>query len=178
MSCPICGSARIEVCEVRICINGTRRRRMGCVDCAHRWTTWDGPMPPRAGAGLQRRPKATGKKRRLLTDEQVRQVLIRRDLNNSEAGRLIGCLAETARQIRAGMIYRMVHPELLRPKSPADAPPPTVDGPSCHECSNWTGAQCGFGFPDPLVEGLTFAADCDLYEVSQSMSRACPISVQ
>ena len=160
------------MCEVRLCINGTRRRRMGCVDCAHRWTTWDGPRPPRAGAGLRRAPRATTKKRGALTDEQVRQALVRRDLNNSQAGRLIGRSAETARQIRAGLIYRMVHPELLRPNAPADAPPPIVSGPSCHECGNWTGASCGFGFPDPLLEGLGFAADCDLYEVSQSMSRA------
>ena len=111
-------------------------------------------------------------KRGALTDEQVRQALIRRDLNNSEAGRLIGCSAETVRQIRAGIVHRMVHPSLLRPNAPADAPPPIVSGPSCYECVNWTGARCRFEFPDPLLEGLGFAADCDLYEVSQSMSRA------
>jgi hypothetical protein len=172
MSCPICGSARIEVCEVRLCINGTRRRRMGCVDCAHRWTTWDGPRPPRAGAGLRRPPRATTKKRGALTDEQVRQALIRRDLNNSEAGRLIGCSAESVRQIRAGLVYRMVHPELLRPNAPADAPPPIVSGPSCYACINCTGARCRFEFPEFLLEGPEFAADCELYDVSQSMSRA------
>jgi hypothetical protein len=178
MTCPTCGSARIEVCEVSLCVNGTRRRRMGCVDCKHRWTTWDGPKPPPGGVGLRRPPSATTKKRGALTDEQVRQALIRRDLNNAEAARVIGCSAESVRQIRAGLVYRQVHPELLRPNAAADAPPPTVSGPSCHECVNWTGARCGFGFPDPLLEGLGFASDCDLYEVSQSMSLACPTSVQ
>ena len=127
---------------------------------------------------MRRSARATNKKRGALTDEQVRQALIRHDLNNAEAGRVIGCSAESVRQIRAGMVYRMVHPELLRPTAPADAPLPTVNGPSCHECANWTGARCGFGFPDPLLEGLGFACDCDLYEVSQSMSLACPTSVQ
>jgi hypothetical protein len=122
---------------------------------------------------------AIGKKRGALTDEQVRQALIRTDLNNVEAGRLIGCSAESVRQIRAGLVYKMLYPELQRVGAPAGTPPPTVEGPNCYECAHWTGAVCGFGFPDPLLEGPCFAADCDLYErVSQSMSRACPTSVQ
>jgi hypothetical protein len=145
---------------------------MGCVDCGHRWTIWDGPKPPRGGAGLRKTSSTIGRKRGKLTEEQVRQALLRTDLNNVEAGRVIGCSAESVRQIRAGLVYRMVYPELRRPGAPADAPPPTVEGPSCYECGNWAGARCGFGFPDPLLEGPGFAADCDLYEVSQSMSLA------
>lgn len=173
MTCPTCGSARIEVCEVRLCVNGTRRRRLGCMDCSHRWTTWDGPKPPPGGVGLRKRAKPPSKKRGALSDEQVRQALTRTDLNNSEAARQIGCSAESVRQIRAGMVYRMVHPNLHRPNAKAEQAMPAIDGPSCLECSSWAGIRCGFGFPDPLIEGLGFAADCDVYErVSQSMSRA------
>ena len=168
------------MCEVRVCVNGTRRRRLGCMDCGHRWTTWDGPRPPRGGISLRKPPSApTAKRQGSLTDEQVRQVLIRTDVDNTEASRWLGCSPELVRQIRAGMLYRTVHPQLVRPNARADAPPPTVDGPSCHECSNWAGVRCGFGFPDPQLEGLGFAADCDLYErVSQSISRDCPTSDQ
>jgi hypothetical protein len=103
----------------------------------------------------------------------VRQILTQDELNNVEISQLVGCSRETVRQIRAGLIYRVVHPELLRPGANRDMPPLIIDGLNCYDCVNWAGSRCNFGFPDPLIEGLTFAADCDLYEsVSQSISLA------
>jgi len=172
MTCPTCGSARTDVCESRLCINGTRRRRLACLDCEHRWSTWDGPKPPRGGHGLRKRTPPT-RKRGPLSEEQVRQILTQDELNNVEISQLVGCSRETVRQIRAGLIYRVVHPELLRPGANRDMPPLIIDGLNCYDCVNWAGSRCNFGFPDPLIEGLTFAADCDLYEsVSQSISLA------
>lgn len=171
MTCPTCSSALTEVIETRLCSNGTRRRRRRCRTCGYRWTTWEGERPPTgAQPGVTRaKPPRTGTGR--LTTEQVRFALARTDLNNRQAGREIGCSAEAVRQIRNGTIYAHVLPQLPRPGAPSR--PVVADGPSCLECVHWDGGGCGFGFPDPLMEGVTFAADCDLYErVSQSMSRA------
>jgi hypothetical protein len=52
----------------------------------------------------------------------------------------------------------------------AEPKPQPIDGPSCDKCHAWTGARCRWGFPDPLIEGLLFASDCDLYHLSQSIS--------
>ena len=102
----------------------------------------------------------------------MRFALTQTELSNRQVGRELGCSAEAVRQIRNGTIYATVLPSLLRPGA-RDQPPPAIDGLSCAECAHWGGDRCGFGFPDPLLEGLAFAADCDLYEeVSQSMSRA------
>lgn len=164
MNCPKCGSARIAVRESRRCHNGTRRRRLDCLDCDQRWTEWDGPRPDPKEAPRRKRSTPMRPKRNPLTTEQVRFALSRLDLNNTQVARELGCIAETVRQIRAGMIYRDVFPTMLRPKEKRK--PPEVDGPMCDRCSYWSDGKCGFGFPDPLVEGLSFAADCELYEVT------------
>jgi DNA-binding CsgD family transcriptional regulator len=170
MSCPKCDSARTKVRETRTLINGTQRRRVHCHDCGHRWTIWDGPNPTRQECAKNRRPAPKRKTRPNLTPDQVRRVLISSDLNNRQLADELGCSHETVRQIRNGKLYSKVHPELLRPK--AEQRILTTDGPSCDKCSNWTDGRCSFGFPDPLLEGLLFATDCDLYEVIQSISRA------
>jgi hypothetical protein len=162
MDCPKCNGTHIKVLETNLCPNGTRRRRYRCLTltCEHRWTFWTGERPPK------------GKRPARLTADQIRFALTRTDLNNRQVAEVIGCSAESVRQIRAGLVYRMVHPELLRPNAPADAPPPIVSGPSCYACINCTGARCWFELPEFLLEGPGFAADCALYEVSQSMSLA------
>lgn len=44
-------------------------------------------------------------------------------------------------------------------------PPPEPDpsDPSCLNCRHWRGEICGFGFPDPIEEGVGFASDCSQY---------------
>lgn len=171
MNCPKCNSAQTELCESRLCVNGTRRRRHQCKDCGHRWTSWDGPRPTLHDVNRKRRTSPPAKARPRLTPEEVRFALVRLDLNNRQAADQLGCSRETVRQVRCGLLYVTVHPELPRPKSPPNRTP--MAGPTCEQCKSWTGAACGFGFPDPVLEGLTFAADCGLYEeVSQSMSLA------
>jgi hypothetical protein len=111
-----------------------------------------------------RRQTTNSKRRGPLNADQVREALVNRELNNVEMAQKLECSAESVRQIRAGLVYRTLHPELLRYKAKADVPPPVVDGPSCLDCSSWHGTRCGFDFPDPLLEGPGFAADCDLYQ--------------
>jgi hypothetical protein len=173
--CPTCASDYTKIVESRLCTNGTRRRRHRCDNCRHIWTTWDGPRPPRGGIGTRNPPQYQRSWKCKLSTEQVRYALVSIDLSNAQVARELDCSTETIRQIRNGTIYRYEHPELLRTKATAKSPPPAPlpDGPNCLECTHWKGAECGFGFPDPVLEGVTFAADCDLYErVSQSISRA------
>lgn len=33
----------------------------------------------------------------------------------------------------------------------------------CTNCQSWSGVRCRFGFPDPLVEGTSFAQECVNY---------------
>lgn len=170
MSCPNCDSTKVAVRESRRCFNGTRRRRMECSDCGNRWTDWDGPKPDH-----RQQPRAKGRQGGRFTADQIRDILLApRTATHAELGRRFGITGEYVRHIRIGIAYSHVHPEIARWGKPA----PRAAGKSCYRCCHWQGEECGFGFPDPGVEGPSFAADCDLYEVSQSISRACPTSVQ
>lgn len=160
MTCPKCHSARHAVRETRHCVNGTKRRRIECSDCYHRWTEWDGPRPPRRSDGVTRRPKAN-RKRLWLTEAQVRMVLTQPEVNNQQMAKLLDCSGETIRQIRCGRLYRNVLPHLIRPKE--ERPRLLPDGPRCDHCEHWRPGVCSFGFPDPIMEGLGFAADCEVY---------------
>jgi hypothetical protein len=90
--------------------------------------------------------------------------LERTDLNNRQVAELIGCTGETVRKIRCGLIYWDVSPELPRFKE-GKRLKPAAEQRSCGWCEHWAHGRCGFGIPDPLTEGLGFAADCDLYQV-------------
>lgn len=160
MTCPKCQSVRHAVRETRRCVNGTKRRRIECMECGHRWTEWDGARPPRRIDGVTRR-LTTNRKRLWLSEDQVRMVLTQPEVNNQQMAKLLDCSGETVRQIRCGMLYRNVLPHLIRPKE--QRPRLLSDGPRCDRCKHWTGERCGWGFPDPGVEGWGFAADCELY---------------
>lgn len=168
MDCPTCNGTTTKVIETHCCTNGTRRRRYRCFDCEHRWTVWDGERPLQGGAPGTRR--LTGNRKTRLRVADIRLVLTRLDLNNKQAAELIGCSAENVRQIRNGQTCASILPELIRPK--AIRQKPSGNGPNCLNCKEWINGRCSFDFPDPLLEGLTFAADCGLYQpVSQSISR-------
>lgn len=172
MDCPSCDATHTRVLEVRPCANGTKRRRYCCLSCDYRWTVWDGDRPMKGG-----RPGHRQSIRTQPSIDDIRLVLTRRDLNNKQAGNIIGRSAECVRQIRCGKSRASTLPDLIRFN--ATDQQPASDGPNCLECKEWRNGRCSFGFPDPLVEGLTFAADCDLYVLrSQSISLACPISDQ
>ena len=159
MDCPTCSSTAVKVIETRICTNGTRRRRYRCLACDNRWSVWDGDRPIKGGTGLQR---PLGKRKDRLTPEHIRLALTKTWLNNRQIAAIIDCSAEAVRQIRCGMIHGAILPDLIRPK--AERQQPATDGPNCLNCQEWRDGRCSFSFPDPLLEGLTFAAECNLYE--------------
>jgi hypothetical protein len=155
-ACPKCGLDASRVIESRVSMQGVRRRRRECELCKHRWTTSEN--------AIGELPKPRRRKPGRITEEHVRLALTRTDLSHRAMAELIGCTAEAVRQIRNGTLHSEMLPGLLRPNDPKPS------GPSCDKCSHWTGKQCGFGFPDPLVEGLLFAVDCDLYSVTKQFS--------
>lgn len=86
----------------------------------------------------------------------------------AQLAKLHGVSKEAVRQIRSGKTHRKV----------LESAGGVL---MCTGCRHWakSGGYCTMGFPDPEVEGPTFAADCSLYEDStQSISRDCPTSVQ
>lgn len=175
MNCPNCESSHTRVIETHLCTNGSRRRRYLCVSCEFRWTDWDGERPVKGGSPGRR--KAVGNRKTRLRPDHIRLALTRTDLNNKQVGDMIGCSPECVRQIRNGKICASILPDLPRPNAVNQQP--AGDGLNCLDCDEWREGRCGFGFPDPLVEGLSFAADCDNYVPrSQSIRRACPISDQ
>ena len=181
--CPECGSPSL-VLESKIARRGTaRRRRHQCQGplCGHRWTTW----ATRAGQPLEEPPLLAGQHRprrrrpecRVLTAQQVRVILMSPTRSLRALASQLGVSRETVRKVRLGLFYADVLPDLprQRPGRRAEVVPVVTDGPSCERCRSWRDGQCREGFPDPLEEGVGFAADCDFYDalpVSQSMSRA------
>ncbi len=177
-TCPSCFSGRTTTLRSRPIRDGARRRRHCCHDCGHRWTAFtdhrgrpiDQPPPSKPASHIK--PGL----RRLTTDD-VRLILTRPDLSLGLLADQLQVSRETIRQVRIGITYDDVLPGLPR-KRPRIAPVQQVDGPSCHRCQHWR-SGCDLGFPDPELEGPAFAADCSLYEPrSQSISRACPSSLQ
>lgn len=184
--CPECGCPAV-VLESKTARRGTaRRRRYACQGplCGHRWTEWS----TRAGEPLEGPPPEVEKHRprrrrpdcRALTDRQVRLILMSptRSLRSLADQLLVS--RESVRKVRLGEFYADVLPELprQRPGRRAEVVPVSMEGPSCWRCSSWVDGACREGFPDPLEEGPGFAADCDLYDVSQSINLACPSSDQ
>jgi hypothetical protein len=155
--CPHCNSDCTSVLETKKVRNGTRRRRHECNVCAHRWTSWDGPLPGHGGGNSSGNPVS---RKPPIERDQIREILLSTESNHAIARRL-NRSPETVRQIRLGIIHASVHPEIARRDKPAPIPK-SSDGPSCYGCTHWSD-RCGFGFPDPQIEGPAFAADCDLY---------------
>lgn len=103
-----------------------------------------------------------------LTSEQV-LAIYHADLSRvsmRELAERFGVSKEAVRNVRKGISHKEVIAQ--------------ADGCQlCTECVHWKASYCTMGFPDPELEGPAFARDCSLYEPStQSMSRACPTSVQ
>lgn len=171
--CPECYSSHVEVIESRLCVNGTRRRRMACITCSHRWTSWEGERPNLSEINRTIPRRKPRKPKTQLTAEQVKQALLNRDASHAEMGRLLGRSPEAIRQLRHGVTHSKVLPKI--PRWGVLQAAATAER-SCYACANWSAGQCAFGFPDPHLEGPGFADDCDLYSAqprSQSSSRSC-----
>jgi hypothetical protein len=149
--CPRCSSENNAVIESKRSQQGRRRQRIQCAVCEHRWTEYpDGS--PRAS----RRSKAI---QHPLSTDDVRWVLQAYHLDHAAAGRYLSPQRnrETIRQVRVGILYRDVVPQLPRWRPRQNN---TNGGLSCAHCKHWLGERCGFDHPDPLAEGLVFANEC------------------
>jgi hypothetical protein len=163
--CPECSSTDTAVIESRIMPYG-RRQRVLCRGCSHRWTH-------RVGDPQQVRTHAR-RDAGALTEDEVRLVLTS-PLSGAKLARELGRSKEAINAIRRGTFHAKTLPELPRRQAKRRVVPEL----SCHVCAHWRSSECGMGFPDPIEEGPAFAADCSLYEArSQSISRACPSSLQ
>lgn len=139
LACPECSSERIDLVSSRRTITGGQRRRWRCLDCRHRWTVYEGERPDR-------------QLRSQLPPEQVRQILLSTASDSALARRFKRSHTSIA-NLRTGRTYADLWPEIPRR-------PPSR---SCRDCQHWRGNRCGLGFPDPIEEGLRFAADCESF---------------
>lgn len=154
---PNCAHNNNYVIETRPRSDGAVRRRYECRDCGKRWTVIrEGERPPRQ----PRKPVSRGVGRKL-TLQQVHQVLTDLKTPSVALAAELGVSRQLIQQIRSGAVWGQVFPELPRIGNLR----------SCLRCRHWSTGECAIGFPDPLEEGLGFAADCDFYEMRQPQSR-------
>jgi hypothetical protein len=172
-TCPLCGHPA-KVTKSQGAANGSRWRRVSCQNssCAHRWSEWSGPRPPRnAAVVLARAAAAQGVSirngYRQLSEAEIRLALLRRDANHCAMARELGCSRETVRQLRLGLTNADVAPELPRWKAKPRR--------SCEDCKFWSGT-CGIGLPDPEEEGVGFAMDCVCFAPLSEASAGSPLS--
>jgi hypothetical protein len=140
-------------------ING-RQQQLNCKDCDHKFKRL---VNDKGMAGVRRNPKAD----RRFSDETI--LAIRKqgasgNANWAQIGRNFNCSREMVRQICYGLIYRDSLPkDFRRPPGPAD--------PKCDHCVEWMGTEaeypCRLGVPDPIIEGVGFARDCEFYETKR-----------
>lgn len=148
---PGCAHNNSYVIETRTRADGAVRRRYECRDCGERWTVIrKGEKPAR----VPRKPSVRNVRRKL-TLEQVHRVLADPEATAKALSAEFGVSRQLIQQIRRGTAWAHAFPELPRITSLR----------SCLRCKHWIAGDCGLGFPDPLEEGLTFAMDCDFYEV-------------
>lgn len=149
---PVCLHSNSYVLETKTRVDGSVRRRYECRHCRERWTVIrHGEKPGRAPLP----PIARKLARRKLTLEQVYRVLTEVQTQNKELAAELGVSHQCIQQIRSGATWSHVFPELPR----------NVKRRSCLKCKHWRSEECAIGFPDPMEEGPSFAADCDFYEV-------------
>lgn len=75
-------------------------------------------------------------------------------------------LHETRRNINGDIRRRMTCRSCNYTWSEWTEANPTTDPDAinCINCVQWHDSRCGIGFPDPLREGLKFAADCSIFQ--------------
>jgi hypothetical protein len=153
-SCPECGTPNTHVIRTDRLRNDTTRRRHACRSCAHRWTTLDGPLPPRATPA----PRSSHHSWIGLTESDIVHIL-RSPLSDTALAPLYNCSRQSISNIRNGRSYAAIRPDIPR-RSPR--PRYSADGPTCTSCSYWNGTRCFFDYPE-AAEDPRFAQDCDLY---------------
>lgn len=87
------------------------------------------------------------------SEDTIREILTSYHLTHSAMARRIGRTHQFVSQVRLGQCCCGIAPDLPR----------WVNAPTCDRCQHWTGERCDLGFPDPLDEGLRFAASCSVF---------------
>jgi hypothetical protein len=148
--CPDCGSHKTKMLRTYIYSNGVVSRDRKCSDCGRKFKHFpDGGEPP------------VQPHRKHFDDATFRRIILGTDSLHKLSVEL-GCSYELIRSIRCGKLHRHRMPDIQRLGT--GAPPAIIpDGPSCWHCSEWRTTRCAMGFPDPEVEGPSFAKDCSLY---------------
>jgi len=103
---------------------------------------------------------------RKLTDDQIAEILISK-ISDTLAGKIYGVSRQAVSNIRNGASFKHIRPEIPRrpPKSKRVKVDPATLEVSCLKCAHWTKKECGFGFPDPVKEGVHVAEDCAMYQL-------------
>jgi hypothetical protein len=155
--CPRCES-KSRVIEVRHLTTGGSRRRIGCQNpaCGYRWTVREEPREPLPPRLTQPRQRTQRRNSTPLSDEDLLLIFERRDLNNTQLGKLLGCTRESIRQVRSGQLFPDRLPHI-----------PRWGGSqrgclTCDQCAHWLG-YCTLSFPEPGAEGLAFANECSAF---------------
>ena len=149
--CPECSHPHTSTIDVDRHPSGTIRRRHECRACRHRWTHYEGAPPGRRGGWPAGQPWAGAKR---LTAAEVEAILLSPPPTRQLAEQT-GRSRWAITQVRTGRTYARVCPDLPRRQA----------GISCLQCCHWSG-RCGMGFPDPVEEGLGFAAECEMFSQS------------
>jgi hypothetical protein len=136
-NCPNCGDSRAKVIESRQ-RRGTVYRRLKCLGCGTRRTTYDAEPP--------NHDKPTP-----LEPAQIHYILTSR-ATMTDLATEINLSRQVIAKILRGDIHRNICPEIPRPLDPARSK-------NQGDCLHWRDG-CGLGFPDAIAEGQTFCGFC------------------
>lgn len=87
--------------------------------------------------------------------------------SDGEVAKRLGVSRQAVNNVRLGVAYRRIAPQLPRRTSTA---PPKGGEEICTECQHWTGYGCAFGFPEPLKD-LRFAQECSMHQLDKEVKR-------
>lgn len=145
-ACPKCSSENINVVSSKIILNNQRKRRFKCLHCLHRWNQiFD----------KNNLIKYSYRPNNAMTEDQVREILLRRDLSDKALAKMLKRSRSAIWKVRRGLICANLAKDISRW---------TNNALSCTNCLYWRGGRdCSMGQPDIKEEGIKFANDCDLY---------------
>ena len=93
----------------------------------------------------------------MLTEDAIRDMLTSRASLRAMAARW-NCHPSAVSMVRLGRTHRTIAPDLPRWEPERN----------CGQCRHWIAgddSRCDLGFPDPALEGLSFARDCNCFAV-------------
>jgi transposase-like protein len=165
MICSVCKCSGHRRGRPQQLASGRLVQRFRCSKCARSWTIDESGVA---------RPRQTP-----LSDEAVLYILTA-DESQVQIALNVNRSTSLVSNVRRGLSYRDIHPDVPRnkpwgvcakasrkPKAQSlKAKEPKIPSITCVKCIHYLGSfdkPCGLGHPDPVEEGLRFAADCSTY---------------